>query len=101
MEKKDFKENTRYTATVNDENGKARPSKFYVMKLHNDAMIVRITEKDGALIKVAYQDVLKIVDEQPVPTQNRYYIPEALLAETHWKGRSSMPHYSSMPHAGK
>lgn len=101
MVKSDFKQDTRYTVTAKDENGKLRPMNIYVMRLHNDAMIVRMTDKEAGLIKLPYGDVIKIVAKKEIPEQNRYYIPEAVLAENNWKDRTSLQHYSSSPHMGK
>ncbi len=100
MEKKDFQENVRYTVTVRD-NGKLRPANIYVMRCYNDAMIVRLTEREGILRKIGYADVEKIVKSTPVPVQDRYYVPEAVLQEGSWKERNEIQHYSSSPHAGK
>ncbi|MDX1812812.1 MAG: hypothetical protein R3240_12725 [Gammaproteobacteria bacterium] len=101
MKKEDFKQDTRYTISAKDENGKVRPMNVYVMRLHGDGMIVRMTDKDGRLTKLAYDDVIKVVAEKEVPEQNRYYIPDAVLAEANWKDRKTLDHYSSSPHMGK
>lgn len=101
LEKNDFQENMRYTVTLRDTGGKLRPAKFYVMRRYNDAMIVRLTEREGILRKVAYADVLKIVKSSSVPVQDRYFIPEAILNEKNWKDRTEIQHYSSAPHMGK
>ena len=97
----DFNQDTRYTLTAKDENGKLRPMNVYVMRLHKDGMIVRMTDKDAGLVKLPYEDVVKIVAKKEIPEQNRYYIPDAVLAENNWKGRRSLQHYSSSPHMGK
>jgi len=101
LKKEEFKQDTRYTLTAKDENGKMRPMNVYIMRLHPDAMIVRMTDKDGSLTKLAYENVVKIVAEKEVPEQNRYYIPDAVLAESNWKDRNTLEHYSSSPHMGK
>lgn len=101
VEKSDFHENMRYTITYRDESGKLRPAGIYVMKTHADGMVVRLTQKEGILRKIKYEDVVKIVQSQKVDDQDIYYIPAALLSEKHWQGKSEIQHYSSMPHAGK
>lgn len=101
MKKDDFKQDTRYTVTLKDESGKMRPANLYVMRMHDDGMIVRMTDKDGRLTKLAYEDVVKIVKEQSVPKQDRFYVPEAVLQEANWKDRKTWEHYSSSPHMGK
>lgn len=101
LEKKDFAQHVRYTVTLKDENGKLRPANFYAMRLHEDGMVVRFTEKAGALRKIAYADVIKIVHKEDVTPQYRYYVPDAVLHENNWKDRKELAHYSSMPHAGK
>ncbi len=101
MNKSDFHENTRYTLTWIDENGKARPGNIYVMKLHDDGMIVRFTEKAAVLKKLAYENVVRVIKTTKVAEKDRFYIPDAVLAEAHWKDRSELFHYSSAPHVGK
>ncbi len=101
MQQSDFKEDTRYVVTLRDENGKYRPAKFYVLKLHDDGMIVRLTEQQGILRKIAYDDVIKIVSSKPASGAKRYYVPEVLLSEQHWKGRREIQHYGSSPAMGK
>jgi len=100
VEKTEFHENMRYTLTVKDEN-KLRPLNVYIMKLHNDGMIVRLTEKEGILKKILYENVFKIVKSQEVPKQDRFFVPEAVLSEKNWKDRNEIQHYSSAPHMGK
>lgn len=101
MKKADFHQDKRYTLTIKDENGKMRPSNLYVMRLHDDGMIVRMTDGDGRLTKISYESVIKIVSEKNVPKQDRFYIPDAVLAEANWKDRKTLDHYSSSPHMGK
>ena len=101
MEKKDFKQDTRYTVTLRDENNKLRPANLYVMRLHDDGMIVRMTDKAGKLVKLKYEDVVKIVHTTEVEPENYYTSPEAILSEAHWKGRTSIDHAASASHMGK
>ncbi|MDH5545676.1 MAG: hypothetical protein OEZ43_08790 [Gammaproteobacteria bacterium] len=101
MKKDDFQEDTRYVVSLKDNAGKVRPAKFYLLKCHKDNMIVRFTDGDGGIRKIAYENVVKIVAKHPVPEQNRYHMPAALLDEKHWKEREELIHYSSMSHAGK
>ena len=101
LNKSDFKQDTRYTLTIRDENKKLRPANLYVMRLHDDGMVVRMTDKDGRLTKISYDDVIKIVSKEEVKAQAKYYIPDAVLAESNWKGRTVLDHYSSAPNMGK
>lgn len=101
MDKSAFKVDTRYTMTWRTPEGKLRPANFYVYRLYDKFMIARLLEKDGFLYKIPYEDVLKIVKEAPVPAQNRFYIPAAVLDEKTWKDRTVMQRYSTSPHMGK
>lgn len=100
MEKKDFHENMRYTLTLTMDD-KLRALNVYVMKLHGDSMIVRITEKEGILKKIPYANVHKIVKFAEVAAQDQFHVPQAMLTEKNWEGRSEMQHYSSASHMGK
>jgi len=101
MDQSNFHQDTRYTVTLRDESQKLRPANLYVMKKHKDGMVVRMTDKDGRLTKINYDDVIKIVNEQKVNEQERFYVPDAVLAENNWKDRKTLEHYSSSPHRGK
>jgi len=101
LNKNDFNQDTRYTATLRDEAGKLRPANFYVMRLHDDGMVVRMTDKAAKLLKLKYEDIIKIVATKAIATQNRYGVPDALLSEAHWKGKTVIDHYSTAPHMGK
>lgn len=101
MEKNDFQENTRYTVTLRDTSGKLRPANIYVLRRFDNAMIIRMTEREGILRKVPYEDVVKIVKSKTVAKQDYYYVPEAVLKESNWKDRTEIQHYSSAPHMGK
>lgn len=101
MDKKDFNQDTRYTVTLRDDDNKLRPANFYVMRMHDDGMVVRMTDKAAMLIKIKYENVVKVVSSTDVEPQDRYTTPEALLNEAHWKGKTSLDHYSSSSHMGK
>lgn len=101
MNKNDFKQDTRYTITLRDEKNKLRPANLYVMRMHDDGMVVRMTDKAAKLIKIKYEDVIKIVASKDVEPQNRYTTPDAILVEANWKDRTSLDHYSSSSHMGK
>ena len=101
MEKNDFKPDTRYTVTWRDGNGKLRPGNFYVYRVYEKFMIARMTDKSGLLLKIPYDDIVKIVREFPVNKQDQFYIPAAVLDEKVWKDRTVMERYSSAPHLGK
>lgn len=101
MDKNDFQEHTRYVVTRKDENGKMRPDTIYVFKTHDDFMIVRRTTGDGKMMKLAYDDVVRIVKTREVAEKDRFYIPDAVLEAKTWADRSTMERYSSASHMGK
>lgn len=101
MNKSDFEPHVRYTVTLRDAQEKLRPANIYVLKLHTDGMVVRMTERDGLLRKLKYEDVILIVKATRVPAAQHYSTPEAVLEEKNWKNRTELQHYASAPHAGK
>ncbi len=101
MEQKDFQKDTRYTVTMRDAEGKLRPANIYIYRLYDEFMILRYINGDGLLRKVQYGDIVKIVKTVRVREEDRFYIPEAVLAEGAWKDRDSMFRYSTSPHMGK
>lgn len=101
MDKKDFEQDTRYTVTLRDDNNKLRPANLYVMRKHDDGMVVRMTDKAASLIKIKYDNVIKIVDKKTVSEQDHFTTPDAVLDEANWKDRTSLDHYSSSSHMGK
>lgn len=101
MKKEDFKPHTRYTITWRDEQGKLRPANIYVYRLYDSFLIARLTQGDGLLRKLSYDEITKIVKTSPVPERDQFFIPEALLKEKVWANRTSMERYSTSPHMGK
>lgn len=101
MKKEDFKIHTRYTVTWRDPQGRMKPANFYVYRLYDGFMIARRTDQNGLLCKVGYDDILKIVKARPVEPEDQFHIPEAVLKEQAWAGRTSMDRYSTSPHMGK
>lgn len=101
MNKRHFKENTRYAITLMDENGRLRPANIYVYRLHDDFMIARFTDKTGILNKIPYDSVTKIVKTTEVAPEARFMVPDILLSAKTWQTRSSMQTYSSSPRVGK
>ena len=101
MDKSTFKENTRYTITWRNPEGKLRPANIYVYKLFETAMIARMTDKSGFLYKINYDDITKIVMAIPINKEDQFSIPSAVLDEKIWKDRTMMERYSSSPHMGK
>lgn len=101
MNKDDFSEHTRYTVTLRAVHGSLRPANIYIYKLHPDFCIARHTDSAGQLIKIAYNDIHKLVKRIDVADNDRFTIPDSLLDEKTWKNRTSMDRYSSSPHAGK
>lgn len=101
MEKTDFKTDTRYTLTWRNAEGKLRPINVYVYRLYEKFMIARMTDKDGFLYKIAYDDIIKIVIEKSVDPDEYFAIPAAVLDEKNWKDRNVMQRYSTSPGIGK
>jgi hypothetical protein len=101
LEKKDFSPDTRYTVTLREENDRLRPANIYVYRLYADFMVARMTDHDGLLRKIAYADIVRIVRAVPVAEGERFYIPDAVLAEKEWRDRTVMERYSSGPGIGK
>jgi len=101
VKKEDFAPHTRYTITWRDPQGKLRPANIYPYRLYDQFMVARMTDQSGMLRKFAYADIVKIVKVVPVAKENQFYIPEAVLSEGTWAGRTSMERYSSSPHMGK
>ena len=101
MDKGSFKPNTRYTITWRDPHATLRPANIYVYRVYDPFMIARMIGGDGLLRKIAYEDVVKIVREQPVPPQDQFCIPAAVLDEKAWRECSVIERYSSSPHMGK
>jgi len=101
VDKSNFKQDTRYTITLRDAEGKLRPANIYVYRLYENFMIARLTEKDGMLYKLAYTDILKIVKELAVDAEHQFMIPASILDEKVWKDRTMMQRYSSSPNMGK
>lgn len=101
MEKNDFAEGVRYAVTLKDENGKLRPANFFVYKLFDEFMIVRMTDKGGLLHKVQYEDVAKIVKTLEVLSPKKFMLPDAVLDPKAWANRKTMQAYGSAPAMGK
>jgi hypothetical protein len=101
MEKKLFAPDTRYTVTLRDASGRLRAANIYVYRLYDGFMIVRMTEREGVLRKLRYEEVVRIVRTVAVAREDRFLVPEAVLAEAMWKDRETMERYSSGPGRGK
>lgn len=101
MEKNDFAEGMRYAVTLKDDSGKLRPANFFVYKLFDDFMIVRMTDKGGLLHKIAYANVTKIVKTMKVASPKHFMLPEQLLNPKIWANRNTMQAYGSAPGMGK
>lgn len=101
MDKNDFQADTRYTISWQRPGGRAMPAAIYVCRTHDSFMIARAGGTDGALHKIGYGEVLKIVSAEPVPPEKRRSVTPALLDEKTWRDRTSMAHYSSSPTLGK
>jgi len=101
MDKTAFKTDTRYTLTLRRADGKPEPANLYVYRLYDAFMVARATSGDGLLRKVAYTDILKLVDEIAVEPELRYLLPNALLEEKNWKDKTEMAVYASSPALGK
>jgi hypothetical protein len=101
MDRLAFKQDTRYTLTLLDEHGKARPASLYVYRVYEKFMVARETGGAAQLCKVPYERVVAIVDEAPIGPAARYLLPAAVLDEKTWKDRDTMQHYASAPGRGK
>ncbi|MFP4079737.1 MAG: hypothetical protein ACLFMW_08610 [Ectothiorhodospira sp.] len=103
MEKSDFASDTRYTVTLRDPKGRLQPAQLYVHQLFEEEMITRRLDgpDSGLLFKVPYADVVRIVRSYPVPEQDRFMLPQAMLKPTLWENRTSMAAYASSPGRGK
>lgn len=101
MDKSSFKPDMRYTLTLRDEQGKARPANLYVYRVYEQFMVARSTSGDGLVRKVSYIDIEQIVDATPVSPADRYLLPAAVLDEKNWRDKSVMQHYASSPGRGK
>jgi hypothetical protein len=101
MDKSDFQSDVRYTIAWQPPGGRVIPATIYVYRTHDAFMIVRGGGTDGALRKMGYAEVLKMVSAEPVPPEKRRAVPAALLNEKIWRDRTTMAHYSSSPTLGK
>jgi hypothetical protein len=101
MDKSRFKPDTRYVLTLLDAKGSARPANLYVYRVYDKFMVARSMSGDGLLRKIAYDAVERVVDENPVPPAERFFVPAALLEEANWRERSEMQVYASAPGRGK
>jgi hypothetical protein len=101
LKKEDFKPHARYTITLKWDGDKARPANIYVYRLYDGFMIARMLDQGGILRKIPYGDVIRIVQAVEVPAAERFFVPEALLAEKLWRDRTVMQHYGSSPRLGK
>lgn len=101
MKKEDFKPHARYVITLKGDGDKTRLASIYVYRLHDSFMIARMLDQGGILRKIPYEDVIKIVRAVEVPVTERFFIPDALLAEKVWRDRTVMQHYGSSPRLGK
>ncbi len=103
MEKSDFETNGHYTVTLRAPDGQLRPANLFVHRLEDAYLIVRHTSGPdlGLLVKLDYDDVVKIVRTLPVLDRKRFMIPEAMLKPKLWENRDTMRAYSSAPGLGK
>lgn len=101
MDKNDFKPDTRYTITWQPPGGHATPARIYVHKIHDAFMIARVAGASGKLRKIAYGEVLKVVDVRTAEAGELRPVPAALLDASAWRDRVDMEHYSSSPQRGK
>jgi hypothetical protein len=103
LDKNQFMKDGHYAVTLRSAEGRLRPANVYVHRLEDAYMIVRHTSGPdvGLLIKLRYDDVVKIVRKHPVLDRKRFMIPEAMLKPKLWESRDSMRAYSSAPGLGK
>jgi hypothetical protein len=100
VDKTQFQPHTQYTVTLRTPAGMPRPATIYVFRAYDPFLVVR-ESSDGKLHKLAYEDVLLVVDGREITPQHRYHVPAVLLEEKFWKGRTAVEHYASSPGSGK
>jgi hypothetical protein len=100
VDKTQFQPHMQYTVTLRTPEGASRPASIYVFRTYDPFMVVR-QSADGKLHKLAYEDVLLLVDGRKVPPERRYHVPAVMLEEKFWKGRTALEHYASSPGSGK
>ncbi|AGA34889.1 hypothetical protein TVNIR_3252 [Thioalkalivibrio nitratireducens DSM 14787] len=103
MEKSAFRPDGHYAVTLRNRDGRLRPANLYVHRTEDDYMIARHTSGQhiGLLVKLRYDDVVRIVRTHPVLDRKRFMLPEAMLKPSLWESRDSMRTYSSAPGLGK
>jgi hypothetical protein len=103
VDKNAFKKDGHYAVTLRTGEGRLRPANLYVHRIEEGYMIARHTSGPdlGLLVKLRYDDVVKIVRIHPVLDRKRFMIPEAMLKPQIWESRDSMRAYSSNPGLGK
>ncbi|MBK1692886.1 hypothetical protein [Ectothiorhodospira mobilis] len=103
MEKADFATDTRYAVTLRGPGGRLQPAQLYVHQCFYAAMIARRLDgpDSGLLVKIPYEDVIRIVRTYPVAEQDRFMLPQAMLQAKLWEDRTSMATYASAPGRGK
>jgi hypothetical protein len=101
MDKQAFKPDTRYTLACRDAAGHVRPLNVYVYRVYDQFMVARETGAAGLVRKIAYAGVERIVKEQAVPPEERFFLPAGVLDEKAWRDREVMQHYASAPGRGK
>lgn len=101
MDKQAFKPDTRYTLACRDEVGRVRPLNVYVYRVYDQFMIAREAGASGLVRKIPYAGVERIVKEQPVAPDERFFLPAGVLDEKAWRDRDVMQHYASAPGRGK
>jgi hypothetical protein len=103
VDKGAFETHGHYAVTLRSRDGQLRPGNIYVHRLEDAYLIVRHTSGPdlGLLVKLRYDDVVKIVRKHPVLDRKRFMIPEAMLKPKLWETRDTMRAYSSAPGLGK
>jgi hypothetical protein len=103
VDKNAFKKDGHYAVTLRTAEGRLRPANLYVHRIEEGYMLARHTSGPdlGLLVKLRYDDVVKIVRTHPVLDGKRFMIPEAMLKPQLWESRDSMRAYSSNPGLGK
>ena len=101
VDKSNFRPDTAYTITWKDANGVPRPVNMYVYRAYDGFLVARVTMGAGALRRIAYDEILKIVAEHPTAGAKMRYVPPVLLEEKFWRDRTDLAHYASSPELGK
>ena len=101
MDKTRFRPDTAYTITWQDPAGVPRPLNIYVHRVYDAFLVTRVTMGTGALRRIGYGEILRVVQEHPASGAKQRHVPSVLLEEKFWRDRTELEHYASSPALGK